>query len=274
MLLYLLLSYFPFIVASTLPQNWSKVKTNFQFAHVDGGISPNAWAVDIRGGTYFQSGNMWRLVGQDNMIWITSGESGVWGIDMFGKLFYREGVTRIAPKGINWKEVKSAKLNRIDSGPAGALLALDDNGNLLLREGATAKNPTGTGWNPVGSGYKHLSVGSYGYWAVSDRNEVFFATILNEGPLMNRLRWSRVGGRFSQVKAGFGSSLWAVAPEGELYERKGINAITPTGLRWRKEGSIRASGVTTGMSGVFAAVQGSNQLITKPGRSCFQQLNI
>ena len=234
--------------------------------HIDGGISQNAWAVDRSGSSYFQDGLNWRFVSSGQISWVTSGESGVWALDGTGRLFFRRGVAPLAPKGIDWKQVPSQFLYRIDSGPMGAVLALDFARNLLLRQGITPFNPTGTEWKTVGSGYKHLSVGSYGYWAVNDGNEVFFATISKQGAITESLRWTRVSGRLSEIKAGFGSSLWGVSPEGDLYQRKGVNAITPRGLSWMKEGNVKVNGVTTGMSGVFASVQGTNQVITKPGK--------
>ena len=200
------------------------------------------------------------------MTWVTSGGSGVWGVNNAGQVFYRRGVAPLVPKGIDWKEVPLPNAYRIDSGPMGSVLALDNAGNLLLREGITSSVPTGTGWKPVASGYKHMSIGSYGYWAVNDRNDVFFATMVKQISLIKSLRWTRVSGRFTQVKAGFGNSLWAVTPEGDLYFREGISAITPRGLRWIKEDNVKVNGVTTGMSGVFASMQRANQLITKPGR--------
>lgn len=251
-----------------LPDNWLKVEADIQFAHIDGGISPNAWGVDVRNNPYVQDGRNWRFAGPDEMIWVTSGGSGVWGINSLGKLFYRRGVAPLAPKGSYWEMVTAPRLYRVDSGPMGALLVLDDIGQILLREGITMANPVGTFWSLVGVGYKSLSIGSYGYWAVNDREEVFVATIAREIPITERLRWTRVDGRFDQVKAGFGSSVWAVSPDGDLYERKGINAITPRGLSWKRVGNVRVNGVSTGMSGVFATIQGTNQLITRPGRGC------
>ena len=266
--LFLLSFLFSFLfsyLAPQIPTGWNRVPLNIDIAHVDGGISPNAWAVDVNDNTYVQDGRNWRLADLSQMIWVTSGGSGVWGISKTGQLFYRLGVAPLAPKGIDWEYVVSPSVYRVDSGPMGSLLALDYTGRLYLREGITASNSKGTRWNPVGSGYKHLSVGSYGYWAVSDRNEVFFATMAKTIQFSENLRWTRVGGKFSQIKAGFGSSLWAVTPEGDLYYRAGISAITPRGLRWVKESDVKVNGVTTGMSGVFASVQGTNQLITKPG---------
>lgn len=238
---------------------------DIQIAHVDGGISPNAWAVDVNGNTYVQDGRNWRLAGLSIMTWVTSGGSGVWAINRAGEVFYRRAVAPLAPKGIDWKRVPSPNAYRIDSGPMGTVLLLDYTGNLLLREGITSSNPTGTRWIPVGSGYKHMSTSSYGYWAVNDRNEVFFATMAKQAPFAESLRWTRVSGSFSQIKGGFGSSLGGVTPEGDLYYRKGVNAITPRGLRWVKEGNVKVNGLSTGMSGVFASIQGTNQLITKAG---------
>ena len=200
------------------------------------------------------------------MKYITSGGSGVWGIDRLGSTFYRRGVAPLAPKGAYWASVPGPKLEKIDSGPEGFVMALDENGNIHLREGITKDNPTGTGWRQVGSGYKHLSVGSYGYWVIDQSNQAYFAQATKIGPFSRGLRWTPIGRNFIQVKAGFGGSLWAVEPDGQLYERQGVTAITPTGISWKRIGNLKVNGVSTGMAGVFASVKGTNDIIVKPGK--------
>eukprot|EP00794_Sanderia_malayensis_P003627 gene3627-4141_t len=253
--------------APQIPVGWSKIFSDIAFAHIDGGISPNAWAVNQRGDTFFQEGNNWRLVSGTPMKWVTSGESGVWAIDAAGNAYYRQGVAPLAPMGAYWDGVNGPKLTRIDSGPRGVLIAVDDGNYLLVREGISLRNPKGTSWRQIGTGYKHLSAGTYGLWAVDLNNQAYFSTMSSVDPFA-RPRWTPVSGRFNQVKAGYGGSLWAVTPDGQLYRRKGVTAITPSGLDWEKIGNMKVNGVSSGMSGVFSTLRGTNELIKSPDRRC------
>ena len=255
------------MLAPRIPAGWTKILSDVEIAHIDGGISPNAWAVDKTGNTYMQEGRNWRLVLGRPMQWVTSGQSGVWAIDSAGGTFFRTNVAPLAPMGAFWDYADdSRRLVKIDSGPEGVVMAVDESNRVLLREGITAQNPRGTGWREVGTGYKHISASTYGYWVVDLNNQVYFSSISGLGPFSARPRWTPVAGKFTQIKAGYGGSLWAVAPDGQLYEREGITAITPTGNRWRRISNLKVSGVTSGMSGVFASVQGTDEVITTPGK--------
>ncbi|XP_065052551.1 uncharacterized protein LOC135681853 isoform X4 [Rhopilema esculentum] len=254
--------------APQIPADWSKVPTDINIAHIDGGISPRAWAIDEQGRAYMEDGNNWRLIGLEQMKWVTSGESGVWAVDRLGRIFLRRGVAPLAPQGAFWDRVDGPAMEKIDSGPIGSLLALDDFGNLYLRQGLTPENPKGSNWKQVGSGYKHMSVGSYGYWAIDPLNRVFFAPLSRPGQITENLRWIPISQKFVQVKAGFGGSLWGITPDGDVYQRKGVTAIIPSGVSWEKEGNLKANGITAGMSGVFASLQGTNEIIKKSGYDC------
>ena len=258
-------NFFLFSSAPQIPADWSKVPTDINIVHIDGGISPRAWAIDEQGRAYMEDGNNWRLIGLDQMKWVTSGESGVWAVDRLGRIFLRRGVAPLAPQGAFWDKVDGPAMEKIDSGPVGSLLALDDFGNLYLRQGLTPENPKGSNWKQVGSGYKHMSVGSYGYWAIDPQNRVFFAPLSRPGQITENLRWIPISQKFVQVKAGFGGSLWGITPDGDVYQRKGVTAIIPSGVSWEKEGNLKANGITAGMSGVFASVQGTNEIVKKSG---------
>ena len=234
---------------------------------IESGITPNVWALDTSGKPYLLDENSWRPVGNRRLKYITAGESGVWAVDNNDKILYREAVAPLAPTGAYWTEIPSEKLSKIDSGPSGIVLAINDESNLIIRQGISGNNPKGNGWQTIGTGYKNVSAGSYGIWALDSSNNVYFSPRTEIGPGIANLRWVPVGGKFAQIQAGFDGSVWALKDNGDVYRRESINAITPTGVSWKKVDGLKLSHVTTGLSGVYGIQKRIDKILKTEGKA-------
>ena len=64
---------------------------------IDTGITAAAWSTDVNQDIYYLNGKIFAQV-EGKLIHVSSGESGVWGVNQQNNIFYREG-TETNPKG-------------------------------------------------------------------------------------------------------------------------------------------------------------------------------
>ena len=64
---------------------------------IDTGITSAVWATDAKQDIYYLNGVTFEQV-KGKLIHVSSGESGVWGVNAQNNIFYREG-TKSNPKG-------------------------------------------------------------------------------------------------------------------------------------------------------------------------------
>ena len=65
---------------------------------IDTGITSAVWAIDVKQDIYYLNGINFEQV-QGKLIHVSSGESGVWGVNEQNNIFYREGTDQTNPKG-------------------------------------------------------------------------------------------------------------------------------------------------------------------------------
>ena len=137
---------------------------------------------------------------------------------------------------------------QIDSGPKGVVCGVNKAMHIYCRTGITDSTPMGSNWEKISDSLKYISCGAYGYWGVSQTNEVYFTAVMN-GEDTN---WSKIDGSLIQIEAGPNGPVWGVNVNNELYTRIGVSRSAPSGLKWQKIGSRSFVFVTVGMSRLYA----------------------
>ena len=67
---------------------------------IDTGITTAVWATDVNQDIYLLNDITFEKV-NGKLIHVSSGESGVWGVNVQNNIYYREG-TNANPKGTGW----------------------------------------------------------------------------------------------------------------------------------------------------------------------------
>ena len=139
------------------------------------GVTPNQTVLRWNGTT-------WNTVLGGLMSIVTSGESGVWGIDTTLSVYYRTGTkggTLSQGAGIKWKKI-DGQLTWISSGLEGIVWGVFSNRTntkVFKREGITEYKPEGTNWKEVEGELIQLDVLGDTVWGVNKDNEVVFYNI-------------------------------------------------------------------------------------------------
>ena len=122
------------------------------------------------------TGKYWKKVdGQLDVV--SCGQSGVWGVNPTGSIFYRLGTYGGYTSGKGrWKKVDGL-LNWISSGAAGEVWGVDKNGNVFRREGISSVNPTGTAWKKMPGSMKQVSIWAGQAWAVNSQDQIFYMVV-------------------------------------------------------------------------------------------------
>jgi hypothetical protein len=81
--------------------------SNQKMVQIDVGPRDVVWGVAQEWLIYVMPNNdgKWQRVHDGRLRHVSYGESGVWGVNIEGKIFYREGVTSTTPAGDDWKEL-------------------------------------------------------------------------------------------------------------------------------------------------------------------------
>ncbi|XP_025096471.1 lectin L6-like [Pomacea canaliculata] len=103
------------------------------------------------------------------MTHVAFGESGVWGVNSRGDIFYREGSYNNADNTDQcavWSNIPGS-LKQIDVG-RDFVIGVSSSDDILYRTGISPSQPTGTNWSPLEGSLKHVTVSSNGsLWGVN-----------------------------------------------------------------------------------------------------------
>ena len=240
---------------------------------VDTGLTPHVWATDLNKDVYYLNGDIFDQV-PGKLIYVTSGEAGVWGIDEQNKIFYREGVDQATPMGTEWKQIKGS-LFLIDSGPTGVVCGVTSSFKVYCRTGITNASPTGTNWQRIPGRMKYISCCNYGCWAINKYNNVYFTSQINGWS-----KWTKIGcDLMVKIEAGLNGQVWGLNPNNELFVRIGVDVQNfPSGLAWRKIESKKFVSVSIGVEKIFAVDTGNavyvGSIVDKNSSGLFHLINL
>ena len=200
------------------------------------------------------------------LIQISCGKYGVWGVNSYNHIYYRNMVSINNKGGINWLKVDGL-LKNISSGENG-VWGVNSKDEIFYRKGITNSNPTGNGWGMIDGSLKQISSGKYGVYGVNYNDEIWLRDgISNSNP--GGVKWISIDGRLKYISAGnFG--VWGVNSNNEVWLRKGVDIFNHAGYGWIKiEGKFKK--VCCGEFSVLA-INDNNEVFYRKGvtQSCFE----
>ena len=248
-----------------LPSRWEILPKNYlaswNVAQIDAGISDYVWAIDTQGKAHVKKGlkGEWTELNDLEEVllsWVSSGAAGIWSIKReLGIPAFRNGVTAARPLGKEWLETEGRGFKIIESGLTANVYGLTREGQLYYRHGITSVNSKGSFWKPIFGSYRHISAGSYGVWAIDFYERIFFGKGKSDG-LGNIDNWIEISNlarnNVTYVITGFDGSVWALAKNGDVFQRESVNIINPTGSPyWKKINDLKLTQITAGLPGVI-----------------------
>ena len=227
-------------------------------SQIDTGIAETPWGVDPDDNVYsLQNGKMRKISGK--LIHVSSGESGVWGVNRGNYIYFRRGVTERRPSGSSWRRI-GGRLKQIDSGPFGMVCGVNRGNQIYCRRGITLSRPMGVNWINVPGRLMYISCGLYGHWGVNKAWNIYF----RYGVKQNRpqgTKWKRVPGKLVQIESGPNGAVYGVNGDGVLYTRRGISKRNPIGGSWKRVGRTPLASISVGL-GVLYAIDRSGKPVS------------
>ena len=227
---------------------------------IDHGLTAEVWGVNNDDTIYRLKNNIkpgWKLI-PGSLKHVSAGEAGIWGVDRYDDVFYRNGVTKRNPSGKSWQNIPG-KLKQIDSGPSGIVYGVNVNDQIFCRTGIDSSTPFGTAWKQVTSygKLKYVSCGVLGCWGVNSGDGIWYRTGITKENCAGT-RWSSVFGRLKQIEVGAAGDVYGTDSVGNIYRRSSITELRPMGSGWQ---IIQENGshVTTGLNGQYLLVNGQIQ---------------
>lgn len=217
-------------------------------SQIDSGFSDTPWGVDPAWKIYsLQNGKLKKIAG--SLIHVSSGKSGVWGVNYGNYIYFRQGISKRSKSGSSWRRI-GGRLKQIDSGPFGIVCGVNSGNNIYCRRGISSRRRYGVNWIRVPGKLTYISCGQYGHWGVNKGRNIYF----RQGVRRNRpqgTRWKRIPGKLVQIESGPDGAVWGVNVLGRLYTRLGITRRKPTGTTWMAVGKKTLSSVSVGLGLVF-----------------------
>lgn len=218
-------------------------------AQIDSGITETPWGVDPDDNVYsLQNGILRRVAGK--LIHISSGESGVWGVNRGKYIYYRTGVTPRRKTGSGWKRI-GGRFKQIDSGPFGIVCGVNNGDRIYCRRGITPKRRTGVNWISVPGRLMYISCGLYGHWGVNKAWNIYFRYGVKKTRPQGT-RWKHIPGKLVQIESGPDGAVYGVAVDGAVYTRRGISKRNPIGGSWKRMGRTPLASISVGLGVLFA----------------------
>jgi hypothetical protein len=87
---------------SELAPRWARV--NGKLRELDVSPSGNVWGVYRGNSIYTRHGTGWEKV-TGGLTHVSVGNAGVWGVNQFGRIYFREGVTTSNMAGTKWTQI-------------------------------------------------------------------------------------------------------------------------------------------------------------------------
>uniref|UniRef100_A0A668AMY5 Fish-egg lectin n=1 Tax=Myripristis murdjan TaxID=586833 RepID=A0A668AMY5_9TELE len=162
--------------------------------------------------SHLLSGSHWYNLPGNNLRHVSVGHAGIWGVDTKSKVHRLQGT-----------------LTQVDAGGnAYAVGVLNNFNSYCLSNSYTwglnhvAQFP----WTTLGTSLHYYSCGFHGCWAVDSLALVSLQHCSHP-------HWTLVRGlRLKMIEVGSDGTVFGVTPSGQVYERAGIDASVPLGLRW------------------------------------------
>ena len=171
-----------------------------------------------------------------SLMQISSGYSGIWGVNSKNEIFYRNGISSKKNEGIDWLQIDGA-LKDISSGEYG-VWGVNSNDEIFCRKGITNVIPQGTNWEKIEGRLMQISSGIFGVWGVNSRNHLYFREGLNYlNPTGSN--WTQIDSGFKYISVGK-CGVWGISPLNEIFFRNNVTYLTPKGNGWTKiEGTLK-----------------------------------
>ena len=184
------------------------------------------------------------------LIHVSSGESGVWGVNRANNIYFRRGVTPRRKRGSMWKHI-GGKLKQIDSGPFGIVCGVNGGDQIYCRGGISPKVRGGRNWINVPGRLMYISCGLYGHWGVNKAWKIYFRYGVKPTRPQGT-RWKHVPGKLAQIESGPNGAVYGVNIDGTLFTRRGISKRNPIGGSWRRVGRTPLASISVGLGVIYA----------------------
>ena len=218
-------------------------------SQIDSGITGTPWGVDPDDNVYsIQNGKVRKVPGK--LVHVSSGESGVWGINRADRIYYRKGVTARRKSGSMWKGI-GGRLRQIDSGPFGIVCGVNRGNQIYCRRGITPRRRAGRSWINVPGRLMYISCGLYGHWGVNKAWNIYFRYGVKPSKPQGT-RWKQVPGKLVQIESGPDGAVFGVNADGAVYTRRGISRRNPIGGSWRRIGKTPLASISVGLGDLYA----------------------
>jgi len=142
----------------------------------------------------------------------------------------------------------------LDYGANDEVIAVSDKNDVYSRMGITDK-PDGKSWKKISDGFKSVSISPYGYWLLNKDNRVFFSSYISSKTVYPKLKLARIDGTFKKISAGFGGNVWALDLGGNVFRRRKVNTLTPSGSDWIQIKNLKFYDIAAGYDGVYGITQ-------------------
>lgn len=167
-------------------------------------------------------------------------------------LVFRIGVSDRKPEGRYWGKVDSdVTLKGLDFGANNEVIGVSDDNIVYSRLGISEENPGGKSWKRLTYGYRLTTVSTFGYWLIRPDNVTYFSNYQPSRAVYQRINVNLISGKFKKISAGFGNNVWALDEDNNVFRRKKVNTISPSGTGWEKIDGFRLLDIAAGYNVVY-----------------------
>ena len=164
---------------------------------------------------------------------------------------FRFDVSANNPVGRYWGRVVSDyTFTSLDYGANDEVIAVSDKNDVFSRMGLNEKT-AGKNWKRISKGFKSVSTSPYGYWLLNKDNRAYFSSYISSKTVYPELKLARIDGTFKKISAGFGGNVWALDLDGNVFRRRKVNTLTPSGSAWIQIGNLKLFDLAAGYDGVY-----------------------
>jgi len=188
--------------------------------------------VEVTNGGNFWTplGEGWELV-DGALVKLESAYGTVWGVNKFGSIYSRLGITEDKPSGQFWKIINGNKYSITSSSTTGYMWGANQWGGIYARIPSTKYVPgAGLYWMIQTGRLQDISIGQCGLWGTHSGGVWY-----REGTYDNDglgTKWTSIRGLMIKVSAGI-DVVWGTNPNG-VFVRSGITDEQHIGITWEK----------------------------------------
>ena len=184
----------------------------------------------------------------------------VWAVTVTGRVYVRQGVTKLCPEGAGWLHIpvpEKCEVNQINVGPTGNVWAATWHGKALVRTGVTRLEPNGVGWSvvdaPENNALTHVGVGENVVWAITRDKRIWFRNGIRgvgageSESLARGVKWIEMVGHMHMLSIGGKDQVIGILAgvegfEGDISDnqdrslvlRSDVSTSDPSGKTWKK----------------------------------------